>query len=603
MQVAWLDYLIIIFYFLVVFLIGAYFARDKKSSENYLLGGRNMGFITIGLACVMSVFSTVSIVMICGEIYNHGLTLFTGGIVGIFLAIPCYLMFVRFYFKLGSFTPYEYLEYRYDRTVRGVVALSAFYARIIYLATVLYATSIIFEASYGWSPVFSILLIGITGAGYTIMGGSKAVIWTDVFQFFVMIGSFAAVIWVLCSNIEGGAIGAIKTTFAAGHGVPEYSLASFYSLSPYVRLLFWLMVFNAAISAITSASSDQITIQRLLSTSSWKAGFKAQCVSSAFALMFTGVLLFIGILLFAYFQAHPDSSLDNNKGDAALFRFVQTCLPSPLPGLFIAGMLAAVMSTVAAGFNSMAAVWLKECHQKYINRNLSPEGEVRVSKQATFIIGAFAIMGALAMSLSGQFFKQSLVEVGTLFGILGGAVLPAFLFAVLSRRANSTLVWCITFFNFGEVLGYNAWYSLSRTARQAWLKDPLLPWGWAGKLEWYWVALPLAIGVLLCWPWLVTMWRKRILVRISAFLGLIFLGVALTAAVWFGYSNFYVTTEPLERSFAFGLPISFFGAFIILFFCPVQPREKYQGLTLFTLGQPVLALQPDAAPLAAESKE
>ena len=149
MQQTWIDYLIIALYFIAVIGIGVYCARGEKTSENYLLGGRRMPFLAVGLACMMSLLSSISLVMVPGEIFNNGLTLFIlSGTVGMFLHIPCYLMFVRFYFRLGSFTPYEYLEYRYDRTVRAIVAISAFYTRTMYLAMVLYTTAKIFEATY-----------------------------------------------------------------------------------------------------------------------------------------------------------------------------------------------------------------------------------------------------------------------------------------------------------------------------------------------------------------------------------------------------------------------------------------------------------------------
>ena len=127
-----LDYAIIVFYFVLVLCIGFFFARGENSSEEYLLGGRRMPTLAIGLSCMVSLLSSVSIVMVPGEIFNNGLTLFIfQGTIGLALSIPCYLLFTRFYFLLGSFTPYEYLEYRYDGTVRAVVAISAFYTRTV----------------------------------------------------------------------------------------------------------------------------------------------------------------------------------------------------------------------------------------------------------------------------------------------------------------------------------------------------------------------------------------------------------------------------------------------------------------------------------------
>lgn len=130
MQQSWIDYLVILAYFVAVLAIGFYCARGEKSSVNYLLGGRKMPAVAVGLACMMAILSSISLVQVPGEIYNHGLTLFIiSGTLGMLLNIPAYLLFVRFYFRLGSFTPYEYLEYRYDSSVRAIVAISSFYAR------------------------------------------------------------------------------------------------------------------------------------------------------------------------------------------------------------------------------------------------------------------------------------------------------------------------------------------------------------------------------------------------------------------------------------------------------------------------------------------
>ena len=89
MQQTWIDYLIIALYFIAVIGIGVYCARGEKTSENYLLGGRRMPFLAVGLACMMSLLSSISLVMVPGEIFNNGLTLFIlSGTVGMFLHIP-----------------------------------------------------------------------------------------------------------------------------------------------------------------------------------------------------------------------------------------------------------------------------------------------------------------------------------------------------------------------------------------------------------------------------------------------------------------------------------------------------------------------------------
>ncbi len=269
----------------------------------------------------------------------------------------------------------------------------------------------------------------------------------------------------------------------------------------------------------------------------------------------------------------------------------------------MAAMLAAIMSTLSSGMNSMAAVWLKEIHQKFINRNLAPSAEVTVSKYATLLIGVFAVGLALALELSGQWLTQSVSEVGTIFYLIGAAILPAFLFAVLSSRANAKLIWGYTAFAFGEGVAMNLWYALSRSSEQAWRLDPAAGFGWAGKLDFCYAGIPLAAGAALLLPYLVPALRRRWSGRITALLGLLALGFAEGMLVWYFYSQAMVREVPLARSFAFFLPISFLGAFAILWFCPKQPREKYQGLTIATLGRPLLIPAARTMEISAASSE
>ena len=590
----YLDYAVIAVYILGMLGIGARFLKHGETTEGYLLGGRRMPYIAVGIACIMAAMSSVSIVSITGEVFNHGATLFVFNLLLAPLGILYYLMFVRFYFKLGSFTPYEYLEYRYDPTIRALVAISVFYCRTIYLGMVLFTTSKIFEGAYHWPAWLTIVLAGMSAMLYTVMGGMKAVVWTDVIQFFVLVIGAGITVITLCLCIRGGAVEAVSCALREGHGTSEFFRAEFYSMSPYPRLLFFLLLYNAVFGPLEAAASDQIAIQRLLSTKNWVEGLKSQIICTVLGMIMVTVLIFIGFAVFTYYHQNPDPQLATLGGDDALFHFIATKLPSPGPGIFMAAMLAAVMSTLSSGFNSMAAIWFKEFHVKFINSSLSPSGEVRVLRWATFLIGLLAIVLGLGLCWSGRWLSQSVVEVTTIFTLLGAATMPAFLFAVLSKRTNSTLIWCYTLLATGEGLSKSVWYILSRKSLQLWEADHAVGFGWAGKQgSEYFLALS-GIGLLLVLPVLIPTLRQKLSVKIVALAGMLTLGFAFGIGQWYVFSNVFITDMPQACSFAFGLPIPvlLIIAFIALWFCPKQPREKYQGLTLATLGEKILASPP-----------
>ena len=581
-----LDYAVMAAYMLIVLGIGFYFSRNEKSSEDYLLGGRSMPYIAVGLSCMMSLLSSVSIVVVPGEIYSNGLTLFSlSGTLGLFLAIPCFLLFIRFYFKIGSFTPYEYLEYRYSKSVRTIVAISSLYTRTIYLGMVLYTTSKIFEGAYGWPVWVTILVVGVIGTVYTVLGGMKAVVWSDVMQFVVLAGGFIVVVAILCLKVDGGAWGAVDYAFKHGHGMPQYTTADFYKISPYIRLSFWLLLINAVIGPLTNACSDQIAIQRFLSTKNWKEGFKSQVVATCTAFPFVLILWFVGLALFSYYSQNPDAAISSSDG--IFFRFIAANLPSPLPGVFMAAMLAAIMSTLDSGINSMATVWLKEIHQKYINKEMDGEKEVNVSRKATFVVGVIAIGLGLLLDGSGKWLAQSAAEIGILFSLFSAAILPAFLFAVLSSRANSMFIWLLTFYTIGDGIAAKVWYALSRSTKQNWHAGESL--SWAGPISFWYVVIPFCVSILFIALWyFLKSYRKSKLMIASLMTGALGLGIVQGMLIWAVFSNTLIGNEPLARSFMFGLPLNLVVGFIALSCCPKQPREKYQGLTLGTINEPII---------------
>lgn len=577
----YIDYSIVALYMLAVVGIGVYFSRDKKNAETYLLSGRSLPAWVVGVACMMSMLSSISMVSVPGEIFNYGWTLgFLGSIFYPILSIPAYLLFAKFYFKLGSFTPYEYLEYRYDKGIRGIVAFSSFYLRVIYIGMVLYTSAKIFEGAFNWPAWFSIILTAVIGIASCFMGGSKAVVWTDVFQAFLTFGGLLTVIIIACSKIDGGVFTAVSTALNDGHGIPHFSQADFYKFHPYARLLFWMLLWNVVNNVLVDACSNQVTIQRILSCKNYWEGLKSQLYSNGLAICSSLLLLLIGLSLYSFYKFNPNPDIVQGKGDLALFYFIKHYVPQPFSGLFMAAMFAAIMSTISGVVNSMAGVWVKEFHIRFINKNVTPEKEYKLLRISTLIIGAIGISLALAIDFAGKWLSQTVSEVGTIFYLLGSAILPAYLFAVISKRANSKLIWATTLFAFGEGISSNVWYVLSRSSYQAWEADHSVGFGWAGPLEFKYIIPYIAIMVIFSLPYLIKATRKYLISKIMVLIGLMATGATSGMLVWYIFSNVMITDEPMARSFAFTFPVPFILSCIVLRFCPIQPEAKWRGLCL-----------------------
>ena len=251
----------------------------------------------------------------------------------------------------------------------------------------------------------------------------------------------------------------------------------------------------------------------------------------------------------------------------------------------MAAMLAAIMSTLDSGMNSLATIWLKEVHQKYINKNMNSIQQVKISRWATLVVGCIAIILGILLDSSGKWLAQSAAEIGVLFVLFSAMILPAFLFAVLSSRANSTLIWLLTAYSVGDAIATKIWYALSCSTLQAWKAGE--PLSWAGPISFYFPVIPLLVGLLFVLIW----WIKKdsgLKIRFTLLLAVAFsFGMAQGMAVWYFFS-ISIGEMPMALSFAFNLPLTLLFGFVALRCCPKQAREKYQGLTLGTINEPIL---------------
>lgn len=581
------DYAVMIAYLTALVVIGIVTAGRQNDTKNFLLGGGKMPWFALGISCLMAALSAFSLVMIPGEIFNHGLNFFIFGLITpLFTLVTCKI-FMRFYFKLGSFTPFEYLEYRYDGSVRSLIAGLTIYLRLIYLGMVLFSTSKVFEGAAGWSPWFSIPLIGFIALVFTSSGGLKAVVWTDVMQFIVLIGGLFCILGFLFYNINGGVIEGITCPFRNGHGLDEFAKLEFYTLNPYARLSIWLLLLGAFMSPITTMASDQMTIQRLLASGSYEKAQKTQLINTLLTIPTLIILWVIGLCVFTYFHQNPD--LKPASGDTALFNFISMRLPSPLPGLVLAGMLAAVISTLNAVFNSMATVYCKEFHIRYFKKNLDEPGQVKVSRIATVTIGLLAIALGLLVSTSAETLRQSVVEASTVFNAFDAIVIPAFLFAVLSKRASTVLVWVTAGVVWGVKLAMITWFFASQYVMKTFTvgSDP----SWAGPQGIGLIIWPLAVTLLTWIIWAIYKYRnpdKRYMILLT--LASSAAGALVGAVIWYIVSNTLLAQgEGKALSFTWVALPSIVSYAVLgtiwLLTGPVPPKEKYQGLTLFDAGE------------------
>ncbi|MBN1911963.1 MAG: sodium/solute symporter [Pirellulales bacterium] len=434
------DYLVLGGYLAGVVALGAWFARRQSSTDEYFLGGRRFHWLPVALSMFAALFSATSYVAAPGEAFNHGMTLSLKSVAVLLGVPPAVILFVRFFRRMSLTTAYEYLERRFNLSVRLVASFLFLLLRSFWLGVVLFASAIALEPATGWPVWFSVVLVGLVATIYTTMGGMKSVIWIDAIQFLVLCGGILLVLAMLTWGPSQSLVGIWEYGQSQGHGFNRMGDASFYSLDPFVPYSFWAIIISAIFTKLSLAGADQIAIQRYLSTRDEKSAVRSLVWGTAVGVPVMGLLYFLGLGLLWFYDTHPERALPNMTGDYALPHYIATELPAGVGGMLIAAILAAAMSTVDSGLNSLATCSVADFYGRVFSPNASQKRKVAAARVLTVVWGVLAIASAALMIwLFGPRREQNpLIFVSEVtLGLFGGILLGIFLLGILSRRATS----------------------------------------------------------------------------------------------------------------------------------------------------------------------
>jgi sodium-coupled monocarboxylate transporter 8/12 len=436
---SFLDLIVFALYFGITLGVGLCFTR-QKSLKSYLLADQDTHFVVLAISIIAALFSGISFLGAPSETYNHDLQ-YTVVLAGFFVATPLTaIVFVPLFYKLKLYTAYEYLERRFDKRVRHLASILFVLRVSLWLAVATYAPALIVTEATGWPPWIPILLTGVLTTIYTCMGGMRAVIWTDALQFTVLVGGIIAVIGFAATKVTGG----LPALWDAARQGGKTQLLDF-RLDPTIRITFWAALLGGTVNVLVQMVTDQVSVQRYLSAPSIKECQRAMWLKLWLTLPIVSLFYLTGTLIYGFYHTGGRAAPILTNADSILPHFVIDNLPSPLPGLLIAAIMGATMSTVSAGINALTGTLLidfvRDTESKINSSDgkESEEGNGRAIRQArglTFALGLFVTVCALFIGKLG-----TLVEAPVKFsGLLGGPLLGAFLLGAFSRRVDSTSV-------------------------------------------------------------------------------------------------------------------------------------------------------------------
>ena len=446
-----LDNAVLIFYIVLVVGMGSFFFRGQHNTEDYFLAGRRMPWVAVGISIFATLFSAISLLGSPGWVYDNDLTLGLT-LVTIPICTPIVIwVFLPFYHRLRVFTAYEYLERRFNPSVRLASSLLFLFMRGSYLAVVIYAPSLVLSTVTGLELKWTIFIIGGLATLYTLLGGMKAVIWTDVVQVTVLFGGLIMVTAVLILRVDGG-VGEIVAV--ASQDGPFHVETSW---GTWAEVTLWAVLVNGFFIHLSMYGVDQMTLQRCLTTPTLRAGRNSMLLNAIMVLPAALLLLFVGGALYVFYQQFPARLGEGLRGDAVLPHFVIHELPPGVSGVFIAAMFAAAMSTIDSAINSLSTSTMKDLYQRYVQTQAEEKTYLNVSRLFTVFWGGMATVFALYVN----YFPNILSASKTLAGFFSGSILGIFMLGMLSTRTTPAGVLIGALAGVAAVVSAAQWTSMS----------------------------------------------------------------------------------------------------------------------------------------------
>ena len=426
------DVLAVGLYLAVMLAIGFVSARRSSSSEHYFVGHRNYSGWLVGLSMLGSIISSTTFLALPAAAYVLDWRQLTVNLMVPFVAVLAVVIFIPF-FRRGRLTSaFEYLGLRFGATARLYGAAGFIILQLIRLAQVLFLMSLPMEFITGLPLDVVVVGAGVFVALYTIAGGMETVVWADAVQAAVkVLGGVLCLICVI-REVPGG----LAEIIEVGQAHHKFSVGSLdWDLT---QRTFWTVAILGVLNWLNIYSGEQTIVQRYVAARSTREARKATLIFSGIAVPVWTMFFFIGTALFVLFKTRPGGAPDGLQPDQMLPYFVLTHVPVGMAGVIIAAVLAAAMSAIDSGVNSIATVTVVDLLRPYLARGREDRYYLRAARVATGAAVLAAVGGALFFS---RLEKESMNDVSLIvFSVLGGAITGVYMLGFFSTRVHGRSV-------------------------------------------------------------------------------------------------------------------------------------------------------------------
>ena len=436
------DWFVIGLYFLLVFGVAMWASQREKStretSRGYFLAGRNVGWFVVGASLFASNIGSEHLVGLAGTGAASGVAVAQFEILASLVLLILGWVFVPFYLRSGVFTMPEFLERRYSSGARWYLAIISVVGYVLTkISVTIAAGGIVFEALMGINFWTGALVVVIATGIYTVFGGLRAVLYTDLLQMFVLVGGAMIVTVVGLSELGGWndlyqVAGSDFFTLWKPISDPDFPWTGILLGAPILGVWYWC--------------TDQFIVQRVLSATNQDHARRGTIFGGFLKLLPLFIFVIPGVIAHALAVS---GRLELAEPDQALPALIGALLPAGLRGIVVAGLLAALMSSLSSVSNSCSTLITLDIYKK-LHPTASERRLVRVGQVSTAgLVGLGLLWIPMMDSISGQLYQY----LQSVQGYISPPIAAVFLIGIFWKRANSrgAIASLITGFGFGAV--------------------------------------------------------------------------------------------------------------------------------------------------------
>ncbi|RHD78953.1 sodium:solute symporter [Phocaeicola vulgatus] len=411
---------------------GCSFFKKKGTSEEFTSAGRSLPGWVVGMSIFATYVSSISYLGYPGKAFSGDWNAF---VFSLSIPIASYFAaryFVPFYRSQDSISAYSFLENRFGPWARIYASSCYLLTQIARTGSILYLLALPMNVLLGWHIQTIIVVTSVAIVLYSMLGGMKAVIWTEAIQGIILIGGVLVCMFILLFDMPGGPV----QTFSIAMEDGKFSLGSFgSSLS---ESTFWVCLIYGIFTNLQNYGIDQSYVQRYHTAKNEKEAKFSALFGGYLFIPVSAVFFMIGTGLYAFYKVHPGILPDGVGADYVFPFFIVNELPVGLTGLLIASIFAAGMSTIATSVTSSSTIILTDYYQRF-RKHAGNRERMLVLKLSSVGVGVAGILVAFAfMSV-----QSALDAWWALASIFSGGMLGLFLLGYISRKAR----------NFDAVLG------------------------------------------------------------------------------------------------------------------------------------------------------